>query len=203
MSDPYHSAYDVTSGFKLYHDSESDLQRWFNNYRVDKDASFASKHQFLTITERKSFSGGRRQRLLIRYVGEIGNDNSDYRRKVDFDVGAPPPPILHLPIRAKKEPNTLRSEDLLDAYRRIGRLAPPSSSYEYRMRMYEQERNLRDVAFNIDRAMTTSLLQVMLNTLPPSKLTIFGVDIAEETDRTSVIGPAPKKPPEPRWRRNQ
>jgi hypothetical protein len=113
-------------------DGADPLLRWFKNWRVDKEAQFVSEFEWLTVSERR-FAVGRRERA--RYVGEIGEpDATRGKRKVLFEVGAPPPPTFFrgaakLRPRAEAKPtryagDTMTIETIWEMVARAG-LRPP------------------------------------------------------------------------------
>lgn len=95
------------------HDDETnDLKRWFDNYKVDKYATFTCEHEWLVIDEQEFFDvRGKRRR---RFVGVIGADHTETCRKVDFDTSAPPPPTFWRPSKVSytKESWRVRQEQL-------------------------------------------------------------------------------------------
>lgn len=87
---PYNETYPARWDMSI-HDDRNELRRWFDNYKADRTDVFAGDCEWLVIEEVR-FTVGRKKR--VRYVGEIGADHHDRRRKVTFDLSAPPPPTL-------------------------------------------------------------------------------------------------------------
>lgn len=96
-------------GGMLAVDGRSDLERWFDNYKLDHKADFASEHEWLTIEEKK-FAACRRR--ATRYVGTIGDvEMRGPRRTVVFETNAPAPPTFHRPAKFRPEPRPQRAHD--------------------------------------------------------------------------------------------
>ena len=98
---PYQEKYPGTWAMKWHDDKLSDLQRWFDNWKLEKYAFFNSETEWLTIEEHSWTCRGKK---ITRYEGTIGADHHNYVRKVKFETGAPPPPTFFVPVKRKYEP---------------------------------------------------------------------------------------------------
>lgn len=95
------------------HDAQDQLKRWFDNYKVDRYASFASQYEWLVVkTEGK------------RVFCEIGDDGRGTVRTVEIDLNAPPAPILtyaakerYVPPPPKTAAEIRRDEEWSQLYR--------------------------------------------------------------------------------------
>lgn len=86
---PYHVEYDGYYAMS-WHDQEANaLKRWFENYKIEKYASFASDTEWLVVKELPS-----ERRCKKRLVCEIGDDGRGTKREVIIDHTAPPAPVL-------------------------------------------------------------------------------------------------------------
>jgi hypothetical protein len=84
-----------------WHDKDTELKRWFENWKTDCYASFASEHEWLVIEETPVIIG---RRKYMRYAGTVGNDADGDRCKIAFELGAPAPPSFHcLPKGSMRE----------------------------------------------------------------------------------------------------
>lgn len=82
-----------------YHDAADVLRRWCNNYTLDKNF-YLGVYEWITIE------------LQGRYwVGTIGEDDSQQRRTVKFEVNAPAPPTFFQPSKEKRPKPVPRIHD--------------------------------------------------------------------------------------------
>lgn len=115
------------------HDNDDELRRWVCNWQTKKPGDFPSSEEWLTIEERKFVVG---RRSCVRWIGEIGSDHSDYRRRIEFETGAPPPPTFHRPPlepRAKRQARQRLAHeettfDQIERYREKLGIFPPAWS---------------------------------------------------------------------------
>lgn len=85
------------------HDERDALQRWFEDWRADRREAPPYDTQWMTIEEKKWTS--KRGRERVRYIGHIGHCDSDKpHRTVEFERGAPPPPVFRLEVKNRPTP---------------------------------------------------------------------------------------------------
>lgn len=96
----YHVEYDGYYTMKWHDDEKNALKRWFDNYKVERYASFASDYEWLVVKEVSSDSkrGGK------RLVCEIGDDGRGTKREVIMDHTTPPAPVLTFAAKRRWEP---------------------------------------------------------------------------------------------------
>lgn len=125
-----------------WHDEDSDLQRWFDNYKVDRNA-YVSEREWLTIEE---YSWACRGKKITRYDGTIGADHDNRKRLVRFETGAPPPPTFMQPVKIKYVPPT--PQELYHAkqmHDKMERDMRAMSGYMWKHRFTPQQRFMADV----------------------------------------------------------
>lgn len=117
MTAPYNAKYPGIWPMQWHDAEKSEIKRWFDNWKVERYASFAAEYEWLTIAEVPVQIGRRKG---VRYVGEIGADHTTERRKVEFDPSAPPPPTLYQPASKKYEPpkRIISGDRMYDSERR-------------------------------------------------------------------------------------
>lgn len=93
-----------------WHDREENaLKRWFDNYKIERYASFACDTEWLVVKEVESTSKHRGNRLIC----EIGDDGRGTKREVIMDHTAPPAPILTFAAKRKYVPPPPKTADEL------------------------------------------------------------------------------------------
>lgn len=89
------------------HDKLDALQRWFEDWKVERHAAFPWDHQWMTVEETVWISP--RGRKHVRYVGGVGDyDRTEPSRKVLFEMDAPAPPVFRLDVRRVPPPEPPR-----------------------------------------------------------------------------------------------
>lgn len=84
-----------------WHDDEQNaLKRWFDNYKVERYASFASEYEWLIVKEVPSACKARSKRLVC----EIGDDGRGTKREVVMDHTTPPAPVLTFAAKRRWQP---------------------------------------------------------------------------------------------------
>lgn len=124
----YHVEYD--GYYRMYwHDSEENaLKRWFENFKVDKNASFANDYEMLVVYERPASA----RRIKLKQICWIEDEGRGTSREVQMDHTAPPAPMLTFAAKRiwqpppPKSPEELRREAEYERMYRLG--------YEPRMR---------------------------------------------------------------------
>lgn len=98
--DPYHAEYDGFYAMKWHDAEENALKRWFDNYKIDRYASFANSYECLVVSEVPSTSkrGGK------RYHCDIIDEGRGTHREVVMDHTAPPAPTIFFAAKRKYEP---------------------------------------------------------------------------------------------------
>ena len=86
---PYHVEYEGYYAMSWHDKEENALKRWFDNYKIERYAGFASETEWLVVKELPS-----ERRRKKRYVCEIGDDGRGTKREVIMDHTAPPAPVL-------------------------------------------------------------------------------------------------------------
>lgn len=94
----YHVEYDGYYTMKWHDDEKNALKRWFDNYRVDKYASFASEYELLVVKEVDADTK-RRKRLVC----EISDEGRGTKREVIMDHTTPPAPMLTFAAKRRWE----------------------------------------------------------------------------------------------------
>jgi hypothetical protein len=95
----YHTEYEGYYSMS-WHDQETNaLKRWFDNYKIDRGATFAAETEWLIVKELPSRT--KRKRC---YVCEIGDDGRGRKREVIMDHSAPPAPMLTFAAKRRYEP---------------------------------------------------------------------------------------------------
>lgn len=100
MSGIYHVEYDGYYRMKWHDDEENALKRWFENYKVERYASFASDCEWLVVKEVDCDAKSRRKRLVC----EIGDDGRGTKREVIMDHTTPPAPMITFAAKRRWEP---------------------------------------------------------------------------------------------------
>lgn len=95
----YHVEYEGYYAMSWHDREENALKRWFENYKVERHASFACDTEWMIVKEMPS--GTRRKK---RYVCEIGDDGRGSKREVIIDHSAPPAPMLTFAAKRRYEP---------------------------------------------------------------------------------------------------
>lgn len=95
----YHVEYEGYYTMSWHDREENALKRWFDNFKVERYATFASETEWLVVKELPS---GRRRKK--RYVCEIGDDGRGTKREVVMDHTTPPAPMLTFAAKRRYEP---------------------------------------------------------------------------------------------------
>ena len=123
----YNIVFDVEARM-CRHDDETELKRWFNNYKINHLEVFCSSEEWLVI-DRVPVVLGRREKT--QYIGKIGDDER-YLRVVKFDPTAPPPPLFSRPAITSRRERQYRSGSYsFEAERRVYE--------EMKMRLYQMQ----------------------------------------------------------------
>lgn len=109
MTGIYHVEYDGYYTMKWHDDEKNALKRWFDNYKVERFASFASEYEWLVVKEVDCDSKSRRKRLVC----EIGDDGRGTKREVIMDHTTPPAPIITFAAKRRWEPPPPKSPEEL------------------------------------------------------------------------------------------
>jgi hypothetical protein len=96
----YQPQYDGYYRMKWHDDEENALKRWFENFKIDKNASFAWETECLVVKEVPA----KCKRQTIRYVCEIADEGRGTSRQVVMDHTAPTPPWVFFAAKKKYEP---------------------------------------------------------------------------------------------------
>lgn len=105
----YHVEYDGYYNMRWHDDEPNALKRWFDNYKIERYASFATKYEWLVVKEVLSDCKHRKTRLIC----EIGDDGRGIRREVVMDHTAPPAPVLTFAAKQRYEPPPPKTEQQL------------------------------------------------------------------------------------------
>jgi hypothetical protein len=90
-----------------WHDREENaLKRWFDNYKIDRYASFAIDYEWLIVKEVPSDT----RHCKPRFICEIGDDGRDTKREVIMDHTAPIAPVLTFAAKRHYEPPPPKTE---------------------------------------------------------------------------------------------
>lgn len=179
-------------------DAQVELKRWFDNWKLDRNAAFAGEYEWLTVEEKK-FTVGRRERS--RFIGHIGDvDSSGIRRNVLFEVGAPAPPTFYRPAKFRPKPKPKPTRYAADGLMGLEELAYTMdklalSAREQRDLVMRSRSpwDLQDILRRIRIEREWSRLDAMRWALP-----------VMQNDRLIVDFdlPKPRVPPPPQFRRN-
>lgn len=85
----YYVQYDGYYTMSWHDKEENALKRWFENFKVERYATFAAETEWLVVKEQPSETRRRK-----RYVCEIGDDGRGTKREVVMDHTAPAAPVL-------------------------------------------------------------------------------------------------------------
>lgn len=96
----YHVEYDGYYTMRFHDDEPNALKRWFDNYKIEHDASFATKYEWLVVKEVASDN----KKYKTRFICEIGDDGRGTRREVIMDHTTPPAPMLTFAAKLRYEP---------------------------------------------------------------------------------------------------
>jgi hypothetical protein len=201
----YHIEYDGYYTMLNHDKQENKLRRWFDNYKIDKNAYFASDYEWCVVKEVSSTSkrGGK------RYVCEIGQDknkNTWADRTYTMDHTAPEPPLMFFAAKIKYiAPPPLDAEELRREmeYRRM---------YDRDLaRSYYQGNFNPDLVFKIDDTLALSSPGDMLSKIEEqlyrqrliASAPVHVVDFPSNfyLSPPSRFEPSPPPPP-PKHRRN-
>jgi hypothetical protein len=100
VSQVYYVEYDGYYAMSWHDKEENALKRWFDNYKVERYASFASECEWLVVKEVDCDSKSRKKRLIC----EIGDDGRGTKREVIMDHTTPPAPMLTFAAKRRWEP---------------------------------------------------------------------------------------------------
>ena len=95
----YHTEYEGYYPMSWHDREENALKRWFDNYKIDRHATFAAEYEWLIVKELPS-----RTKQKKHYVCEIGNDGRGCKREVIMDHSAPPAPMLTFAAKRRYVP---------------------------------------------------------------------------------------------------
>lgn len=127
----YHVEYDGYYTMKWHDDEENALKRWFENYKIERYASFASDHEWLVVKEVPSDAKHRK----VRFICEIGDDGRGTKREVIMDHTAPSAPMLTFAAKQRYVPPPPKTEQQLRKEAEWNRML--SLGYEPRRRSYK------------------------------------------------------------------
>lgn len=96
----YHVEYDGYYTMKRHDDEQNALKRWFDNYKVERQADFASEYECLIVKEVDSDCRCNRK----RFVCLIEDERRKTSREVLMDHTAPPAPMLTFAAKRRWEP---------------------------------------------------------------------------------------------------
>lgn len=96
----YHIEYDGYYTMRRHDDEPNVLLRWFDNYKIERYASFATEYEWLVVKEVSCDSKTRKTRLVC----EIGDDGRGTKREVIMDHSTPPAPVLTFAAKRRWEP---------------------------------------------------------------------------------------------------
>lgn len=96
MSSPYYPAYDGYYTMSNFDGEQNALKRWFDNYKIDKNAWFATEYETLVVEEVHASARHIKkcQVCLIENIGYMKHGKANAQRKIVMDHTAPPAPIL-------------------------------------------------------------------------------------------------------------
>src|SRR4051812_33484296 len=97
---PYYVDYDGYYAMSWHDREENALKRWFDNFKIERYASFASETEWLVVKEVDADCRTNRK----RFVCEIGNDGRGTKREVIMDHTTPPAPMLTFAAKRRWEP---------------------------------------------------------------------------------------------------
>lgn len=96
----YHVEYDGYYTMKWHDDEQNALKRWFDNFKVDRHAGFATDYEWLVVKEVAATAKHHKTRMVC----EIGDDGRGTKREVVMDHTAPPAPMLFFAAKMRYEP---------------------------------------------------------------------------------------------------
>lgn len=96
----YHVEYDGYYRMRWHDDEQNALKRWFDNYKIERYASFANDTEWLVVKEVACDSKTQKKRLVC----EIGDDGRGTKREVIMDHTTPPAPILTFAAKRRWQP---------------------------------------------------------------------------------------------------
>lgn len=118
----YHPEYDGYYIMKWHDDETNALKRWFDNYKIDKNACFATEYECLIVKEIDSDCKRNRKRLIC----QIEDEGRKTSREVIMDHTTPPAPMLTFAAKRRweppppKSPASLRKEAEFERMYRAG-----------------------------------------------------------------------------------
>lgn len=86
----YHQEYDGYYSMRWHDDEQNALKRWFDNFKLDKNATFATEYECLLVVEVPASSRNIKKRQVCR----IEDEGRATSREVQMDHTAPPAPML-------------------------------------------------------------------------------------------------------------
>lgn len=95
----YHVEYEGYYTMSWHDREENALKRWFDNFKIDRWAHFATDTECLIVEEVASET-----RRKKRYVCKIEDEGRGIKREVIMDHTAPPAPILTFASKRRYEP---------------------------------------------------------------------------------------------------
>jgi hypothetical protein len=96
----YQANYDGYYAMKWHDDEQNALKRWFDNYKIDRYAHFASDCEWLVVKEVPCACKARSKRIVC----EIGDDGRGTKREVVMDHTTPAAPMLTFAAKRRWEP---------------------------------------------------------------------------------------------------
>jgi hypothetical protein len=189
--DPYHSEFDGTYTMKDYDNETNALKRWFDNFKIDRYATFANDYECLIVEEVPASAKHIKKKQICRI--EHGDGTT---REVKMDHTAPPAPIVFFAVKQRYVP------------------PPPKSAVD--LRKEEEYRRMREMGFspryrNVPIRKVSPSILMFDSAMDPLKMETT-VEFVEEIewvrdDRPRYYNVAPSSapaapPPAPRYRRN-
>lgn len=178
---PYHPEYDGFYWMKFHDDEANALKRWFENYKVEQYAYFASEYEWLVVKEVEATA----KHIKKRFVCEIGRDGNERIRTVIMDHTAPPAPMVFFGAKRKYEPSPPRSVAEMRQEMEWSRLR----ELEWQYRIRQSRMSVMDFDPSVP---VTEIINI------PTRRIEVGIDWGRK-DRAVM---KPVAPPPPRHRRN-
>lgn len=97
MTGVYHTEYPGVFEM-VFFDNKDPLQRWFDNFKLDKDAYY-SVYEIMIVRKGEVVCKGKYKPV---FVGEIQTSEGRKLREVRFDLTAPAPPSYYKPAEQPK-----------------------------------------------------------------------------------------------------
>jgi hypothetical protein len=186
----YYMDYAGYAPMQCHDNEENELKRWFDNYKISKDAYFATAYEWLVVEDVTATA----KNIKTLNICSIGNDRTNERREVIMDHTTPPPPVVFFAAKIKYEPPPPKTAAELAREEQYRRMSQRNRLFDY------DYRPQFEIAREFDSRMTMHMLTTWSFALTKPRPIYSAVDSGSEPSKFATTFVAP---PAPKHRRNQ